>query len=72
MSQVRVILEMPEAQYKTWVATHAAYEDLPEDYNPDDYAGGNMDDAFQNGEEHGWDQAITDVIGFVVEVKELE
>lgn len=69
MSKVQVTLLLDEKTYQLWQKTAEDYEELPEDYNPDDYAGGNMDDAFQNGEEHGWDSAITEVIGRVVSVE---
>lgn len=30
------------------------FEELPEDFNPCDAAGGNFDDAFWMGHENGW------------------
>ena len=69
--KLRVVLEVDEATYNQWKRIAEDYEELPEDYNPNDYAGGNMDDAFHNGEEHGWDQAITSVMDNMVKVEEI-
>ena len=71
MKMVRVILEMPAAQYQLWKKSAESFEELPEDFNPDDYAGGNMDDCFWNGFEHGSNEVYEEVIFRVKEVVEL-
>ena len=39
------------------------YEELPEDFCVDDYAGGNVDDAFWKGASHGEGELAAWIIG---------
>jgi hypothetical protein len=38
-----------------------SYEDLEEDFNPYDWCGGNCDDAFFGGANHGAEQLASDI-----------
>lgn len=67
--KIRLTLEVDKATYELWCKIASGYEELPEDFNPDDYAGGDMDDCFALGEEHGSDWAFSEVIGYVVSVE---
>lgn len=67
--KVRLTLEIDEATYNLWRKIASGYEELPEDFNPDDHAGGNMDDCFALGEEHGSNWAFSEVMGCVVSVE---
>lgn len=72
MSKVRFVVEIDETRYNHWKAWADSHEELPEDFNPDDYAGGNMDDCFWNGHNHGTNEMISEVFGHIVSTEAVK
>jgi hypothetical protein len=54
---------------KKLINRYDEFEDLPDDWNPNDRYGGNMDDAFNGGVQHG-EESIADELRSII--KEAE
>lgn len=65
----KFIVEMTEQQYKALVARAEVENgyDADEDFNPYDYSGGNFDDCYQMGLDHGDSDAAREILSILGE-----